>query len=56
MRKIRKAATSAALAFPGGLGLAMLDGSLTWAEVIAAGGVALVVGFGVYKVPNQVTP
>ena len=56
MSKIRKAVTSTVLAFPGGLGLAMLDGTLTWPEVIAAGGVALVVGFGVYKVPNQTTP
>ena len=49
---IRKALVAAAGAEVAGLGTAMLDGSLSGAEVIAATGAALVFGFAAWRVPN----
>lgn len=49
---IRKALIAAAGAEAAGLGAAMLDGSLSVPEVIAATGAALVFGFAAWRVPN----
>jgi len=55
MRKAKQTATKALWAtgasLAGALGLAMLDGALSWAEVIASGGTALIAGAGTYYAP-----
>jgi hypothetical protein len=52
MKTFRKAYTAAAVAFVGGLGLALADGNLTGPEALVATGLGLVAGAAVYRVPN----
>lgn len=59
MNTARKAIAAAVFAGLGALGVAMLDGDLTVAESVAAGGAALVAGAGTYVVapgPGYVAP
>lgn len=50
---VRKAIVAAVGADVAGLGAAMLDGALSWPEVIAATGAALVFGFAAWRIPNS---
>lgn len=52
IRTIRKALLSAGFAGAAALGAAMLDGNLTGGEAVVAGGMALLAGAAVYRVPN----
>lgn len=53
MNKIRKSLIAAFGAAAAALGAAMLDGNLTGAETIVAGGAGLVFGFAAWRVPNS---
>jgi hypothetical protein len=50
--KAYKALTALVATEAAGVGTAMLDGSLTWAEMIVATGAALVTAAAVWRVPN----
>lgn len=50
---IRKALIAAAFAAAAALGAAMLDGNITQAELVIAGGMGLTAGAATYLVPNQ---
>ena len=52
MKKFNKAYTAAGATLAGGIGTALLDGSLTSGEVLAAFGAALLAGAAVYKIKN----
>ena len=49
---LRKAVIAAVGAEVAGIGAAMVDGALTWSEVITATGAAIVFGFAAWRVPN----
>lgn len=53
MQKFRKAYTASGAVLAGSLGTALLDGSLTFGEVLASVGAALLAGAAVYKVKNE---
>lgn len=52
---IRKAVAAAGFACLAALGGVMLDGNLTVPELVFAGGVGLVAGFGTYAAPANAT-
>lgn len=51
---VRKALLGAAFGFAGALGTALLDGALAGTELLAAAGVGLVTGAGVWRIPNAI--
>ena len=56
MKMIRKALIAGGFATASALGAAMLDGNITAAECIVAGGMGLLAGAATYRVPNAARP
>lgn len=52
-RTVRKATNALGITLVGGIGAAWLDGNLTFPEIGAAVGVALVAAAGVWKTSNE---
>lgn len=52
--KPRKAVTALVVTLLGGIGAELIEGSVTWGEVGAVAGTALIAGAAVWRIPNPV--